>query len=265
MSESTARTHTAPAESAEAVNSAPAKRPRRARLNPWRAWTPDEDAKVRELYSLRTKAAALAALPGRTWQAIKSRGMRLGKSAGRAWSPAEDATLRDLWPDAAARTIRQKLHRSWHAIELRATLLGIGSLRWAGYTSVSAVAEKHGYCAATLRRILHLYAAHFASLPLSESSELPSPAMRVRKRSDAKVTQRMVDDQAALDAIEWWQAMESRPQAAKRLGVPGRTLSAVMRRAPDAPGYMERRPPAWWDALWAAHGVTLRPWRSVAR
>jgi hypothetical protein len=243
----------------------PAKRKRRPNINPWRKWTPAEDAKVRALYSLRTKDAALAALPGRTWQAIKCRALRLGKSSGRAWTAADDATLRNLWPDTAARTIREKLRRSWRAIDLRAVALGINSLRWAGYTSVSAAAEKHGYCGATLRRILGLYAAHFASLPLSATADLHSPATHVRRLGNAKVTHRVVDDQAALDAIEWWQAMESRPQAARRLGVPGRTLADVMHRAPDAPGYMERRPPAWWDALWAEHGVSLRPWRSVPR
>lgn len=96
-----------------------------------RTWTPEEDARLRELYPF-TQTRELPALLGRSKLTIKVRAanMHLRKdpeaSMRRRWHPDEDAVLRMLYADTPTDGIAAVLGRSLSTTFQRARKLGIG-------------------------------------------------------------------------------------------------------------------------------------------
>lgn len=67
-----------------------------------RAWTEAEDDAARRLYPVGGPQAALAALPGRTLNAVHVRAHLLGCTRRPHWTASEDDRLRLLWGDGLA-------------------------------------------------------------------------------------------------------------------------------------------------------------------
>ena len=227
-------------------------------------WTPEEEAVLRTLYPEGDRDVILAALPGRPWHGIQVRASKLRVLRKPAWTPEDDALLRQLWPDCAVRTIRKRLGRSWAAIRHRAVALGITKQRWAGYVTVNRAVRTSGLCTRAFLCALRGYQQHFATIPPgSERDELPSPSLVYRKKP-GRYGQRMVDAQAARDAVEWWLARETMTQAAKRLGVPLHVLSYAARAAGVMVPKYHRFAPGWWDSFRAERRERSTELRSAA-
>lgn len=180
--------------------------------------------------------------------------------AHRVWTPADDKVLRELWPDCAVRTITSRLGRSWHACRDRARNLGIVSIRWCGFVTIKQMEARTGYVSSTLRVVLARYAEHFARLSGVERAELVSPRPVYRTRV-MRYGHRMVDPQAVLDAVAWWESLETRTHASARLGVTTWMMLRACRGAGVNVARMDRRPPAFWDdvlARWRAHVAGVR-------
>lgn len=119
-----------------------------------RAWTPEEDATLRAVSSRARRgvkkldrAAIMAALPGRTWDAVLARRGHLGiDRSRRRWTPAENAVLRAQWRENAVRTIMAALPgRSWCAISRQAAALGLGTVQQ-GWVLYRAEYQRLGLC-----------------------------------------------------------------------------------------------------------------------
>lgn len=212
-------------------------------------WTEAEDAVLRRFYprlkhkrtSARTWAELLRRLPGRTRDGIRMRTDALGISVRRAWSPTEDATLRRLWSDTCVRTIRESLGgRSWHSIEARAIKLRLEG-RWQGYVSLAAAADRLGYDARALLRIFEI--------------EGVQAVVRAPKHSEAG-QHRVVEWDAAQEAVQRWCAKETTRDASNRTGIPFKRLvpwldaAGLMRR--EGTGFVNRLDPAAVDRVVAA-------------
>lgn len=229
---------------------------------PWKPWTPADDEAVRALYPAAARDVVLAALPGRTWMATSVRARLLGVrrvaySGRKVWTPADDEALRAMWPEHVRKTICANLGRSWAAVVHRAKVLGLvaDGVRWKGYLTVTKAARRTGYAPRTFLRILGAYREHFAAIGANEAAVagIPAPSLTARNRPWLKHAHRMVDAQAALDAVEWWMAMEGAPQAAARLGLPYTTLVRRMEMAGVKVEKNGRRPAAWWNDFIAAN------------
>ncbi len=243
------------------------------RASPRVGWERIEVVKLRRLYPRASWDELLAALPRRTRDAIhemarslnlRREEYRVGRYAARVWTPAQDATLRAMWPEHCRRTICERLRRRWTAVAARAMVLGIAgteSSRWAGYVTVVAAAKLTGYSRAAFNRGLAAYQRHFRSLAAGGARDaLPSPALTVRGRSGHRA-HRLVDAQAAIDAIEWWDTQEKALDAARRIGVTYRALLIAVGLSGHRLRNAERHAPEWWDDIVAMHG----PKRKVTR
>lgn len=229
-----------------------------------RPWTPEEEAVLRALYPEGDRDVILAALPGRPWHGIQMRASKLRILRRPTWKPEDDALLRQLWPECAVRTMRQRLRRSWAAIRHRAVDLGITKQRWAGYVTVNRAVRTSGLCTRAFLCALRGYQQHFATIPPgAERDELPSPSLVYRKKP-GKYGQRMVDAQAAHDAVEWWLARETMTQAAKRMGVGAHVLSYAVHAAGVRVPKYARFAPTWWDAFLADRRQQAAELRSAA-
>ena len=176
------------------------------------------------------------------------------------WTPEEDKVLRELWPDCAVRTITSRLGRSWDACRHRAYDLGLSGVRWSGFVTIAQMVTTTGYDNRTLTGILRRYCKHFAQLSGVERAELTSPRP-IFRRSGRPKAHRMVDPQAVLDAVAWWESLETRTHASARLGVTTWMMLRACRGAGVNVARMDRRPPAFWDyvlARWRAHVAGVR-------
>lgn len=233
-------------------------------------WTPAEDAILRRMYPRATTPARVAglkaALPRRTWHAIRVRAARLHLLKKPKWTAAEEATLRELWPDYAAEKIRRELPgRSWEAIERRASELGLE--RWGGFVTRQEGARRLGYTIEGFRRLLTEYSAHYRGLPQAERSVRPSPepALRSDRRAKgSKWAHRVVDWQACLDAHEWRNGLETTAEAARRLGIPYPTLQGWLAEDGALHGnarrHRVRRDPSVYDRVAEAHKAQRDRW-----
>lgn len=180
---------------------------------------------------------------------------------GYGWTAAEEQLLRELWPDCSRRTLCERLGRGWWGVSKHARSLGLtgdgtnkSPVRWAGYVTPHAAAEKAGVGRREFNTILAAYQEHFAALSQAERAELPSPSLSLRGRATGKRPHRMLDAHAALDAVEWWDALETSTHAAERFGVTMETLRAAVLRAGQTVPRHTRRSPQWWDDIVAMHG-----------
>ena len=185
----------------------------------------------------------------------------------RVWTPEEDKVLRELWPDCAVRTITSRLGRSWDACRHRAYDLGLGGVRWSGFVTIAQMVAPTGYDNHTLTAILLRYCDHFAQLSGVERAELTSPRPIFRRGGRPKA-QRMVDPQAVLDAVAWWESLETRVHARERLGLGPDVLRRAIEHSRVTVKRYERRPPAFWDGVvtrWLARPDRSGPLPGVVR
>jgi hypothetical protein len=179
-------------------------------------WTPAEDESVRRLYPTAGPAAALAALPGRSLNAVHLRAHGLGCTRHPHWTPRDDARLRLLWGDGRPLPyLARKLGRSELGVYEHARVIGLPVGCPQGWEYLSHAADRTGYHESQLRRILKA-----AGKRLTPALSLPGP-----RRPRASV----VDPQDVDDAITRWQTSEPAERAARRLGHCGEMLRRRLR------------------------------------
>jgi len=227
---------------------------RRKETAPWREWTEKEKADLRRLYPVEPLAVVYRAIPRHTPRAIRQKAHRLGLQTPYLWTREDDVLLRELWPEHSRRTILERFPSlTWNAIAKHAARLGLSAVRFSGYATLATAARAIGIDRMPLRRAIVAYQRHYATIPLgAERDALPSPSFsaRVKSRKGAHV---LVDMQAAIDAVVWWDSQEDSAAAARRHGMPFTTLRDALKRAREVLPRYTRRPPAWWDAFIAAN------------
>lgn len=183
----------------------------------FKAWTPADEAKLREAYARGGYKAACAVLPGRTAASVMHRANRLGVLVRRRWTKADDETLRTLWEiGLGIKEIAADLKRTACTTYVRAQKLGLPLGCPDGFEYLSAAAERAGYCTTQLRRILR-----WAKVTIRRSLGGPTEAAR---------RFHIVDPLEVDDALARWHATEPVQAAARRLGLCGETLARRLRK-----------------------------------
>ena len=237
-----------------------------------RRWTEEEVSRLRSLalsgrWETASRSELLAAFPGRTLHAIRLRAARLRPGARQrpnAWTREDEKVLRELWPSTSERTIRHELRRSWPAIRHHAGLMGIAHLRWQGFESPKAAAQRAGYDRRTLAKILRAWNRHYQTFSIDARAELPNPAVRPMRAhfgaNAGKKYPRRVERGTVDLAVAWWCGLETLGEACERLGMrylpPGGARAAGVRRG-------DRHTPEEWDRLLLA--LRRRPGTVAAR
>ncbi|MBN3757194.1 hypothetical protein G3N95_29930 [Paraburkholderia sp. Tr-20389] len=95
-------------------------------------WTAEEDAIVREIYSTgKPIKCGLDRLPGRSWDAVKTRAYRLGvrRYEAKSWTDAEIKILKKIWKQSGSiKSLSRKLpNRTYYAISEQAKRIGLPS------------------------------------------------------------------------------------------------------------------------------------------
>lgn len=188
----------------------PSKR-RRGKGNKAPPWLPEEDAILRKSYRKRTNIELLEVLPSKTFDAIRSRLRALGlrRKKVRKWTADEEKTLLLEWKELNPRSLRAKLKgRSWASIHAKAEEMGLPDGVPQGYLSLSQLEAKTGFSRKKLRLILEA-----ASVQLKNS--YPSR----RRQSTQRAWSYIVEEGAALAAVEWFVGLETLGAWIKRTGV----------------------------------------------
>jgi predicted DNA-binding protein (UPF0251 family) len=172
---------------------------------------------------------------------------------GCRWTAAETRALRDGWQDVGRATLLARLPgRTWCAVHTRARRLGLGMGVRQGHLTLRAAARVLGFHHQTLPRILA-----WAGVPVVRCHGLGRVRVAFAARQQRPHRWRTVDADDARAAVERWLAAETPTDAARRLGVPRRTLHDWVTRAghrPAVPRGDLRLGPEVYDALAAAHG-----------
>ena len=183
-----------------------------ARVNhrPWlgEPWTEAEAATLRASYGPGGVHAAMAALPGRTRDAINRKVIRMGiqRSRRRLWTAEEDERVRMNWGLSTIEEMALMLGRTRDAIFYRATwILKLPSGAPEGWEFLTHAADRVGYSRQALRTILR-----WAGVKLS----LPYQDLR-GKSPQARIVETIDID----DAVELWMKTETQAEAARRVGV----------------------------------------------
>lgn len=182
-----------------------------------RAWTPAEDAVLRDAYLDGGSHAAVAALRGRSLAAIHHRVQRLGLFRRRRWTEQDDARLCELWESGLSKgQIAQQMARTPGTLYHRAQQLGLSLGVPRGNEYITNAAKRTGYAVAQLRRILNWSGRRVHQCLGRTSGE--------RSRSFHYVDPMDVDD-----AIAEWHATEPLEAAARRVGMCAETLARRLR------------------------------------
>lgn len=226
---------------------------RALRARTWAAtWSPKEDAVIRARY-LSDRCAPIALELGRTPTAVFHRARRLGMTKNRRWTPADDAALRYAWGEGTLRQIATKLGHTPLSTYWRAQKLGLGLGCPDGYEYLSHAAERAGYTATQLRRILA-----WAGVKVRRSMS--------RNVRGGRVPHIVVPFDVD-DAVSRWHATETVEHAARRYGAHGdlvrrwlaRAIAAGVRVPPKPRSKAHWRVPSETiDAVVAAFGRPMR-------
>lgn len=180
-------------------------------------WSLAEDETLRAAYSSGGIHAAQAALPGRSQTAIYHRARRLGLSRRRRWTEADNNRLRVLWDLAIPLTrIAHELGRDKAAVYVHAQAMRLPLGCPEGFEHLTAAAERVGYPAKTLRRILA-----WAGVPVKVTLSRPVRASWRRQ---------IVDPLDVDEAVAAWLKTEPAEAAARRLGISGDRLRDRLRK-----------------------------------
>lgn len=257
-------------------------------------WTPEEDARLRELVTRPLPGRArrlaplvwpevLAAFPGRTRDALQRRISVVRAAAGlrakRTWTRDEDRTLRESWTEVARRTILARLPgRSWCAISQRAVhVLGLPTIPQ-GWEILGTAAKRRDAAKSHVRNVIawsRAWAplvealcdwAHEVSRLYGHASERPATGWETGAVVTTKHTTTftagasltLVEEGALDDALDRWDAWWSSGTAASQWNVWRHLLAEWARRdgwrSPHRSPFL-RLPPSWWEAIAADHGL----------
>lgn len=177
----------------------------------FKPWTVREDNALRAAYLAGGYKAAVRALPGRTAGSIFHRAQRKGLLVRRRWTRADDERLRTLWDlGVAIAWVARELGRTQATTYWRAQKLGLPLGCPDGFEYLSVAADRTGYDASQLRRVLR-----WAGVPIRVSLGRPTQAGR---------RFHIVDPLDVDDAIAAWHETETLHSAAQRFGVADETM-----------------------------------------
>lgn len=180
-------------------------------------WTKEEERVIREFYPRIKKGKKgivvwdelLKRLPGRTKESCQVRASRLRVSVRAQWTVKEDEFLLNSYADYSARALMTALPgRSWNSIRIRAVNLGIQDTRWQGYFSMKATADKLGFSEDGLERILDDMGVTIRTRSVSD-------------KKGSKFQHKVIEWDAAEQAVTDWLKLETPRQAAARWGLQG--------------------------------------------
>ena len=136
-------------------------------------WSPEEDAKLSELYLTNTSIENIAEALHRTPNAIKGRICRL-KLSDRIWTSEEEMWLRQNYTDLGKNVCAQHLNRSLDSIEHKVNKLQISTRNWTDedteWLIVNYAITPVSICADFLNRSIHSITAKAASLNLVKAT-----------------------------------------------------------------------------------------------
>jgi hypothetical protein len=220
-------------------------------------WTAEEDDVLRAFYPTGA-SLVVAEKTGRDRAAVRLRARRLGVKVRPRWSAAEDGLLRDMWGHFPIGAIAAATAHSVLATYKRAAAMSLGRGCPVGFEYLQAAADRAGYSASQLRRILR-----WAGVPLHRA---------MVRRPEVPGAKHFVDPALVDNAVADWHKTETPAVAAKRYGVAGNGLRRRLREAhasglamprdPAKPGGRRhwRVPSETIDAIAAQHG-----WRPVSK
>lgn len=188
-------------------------------LSDFAAWTPEEDACLRDAYLSGGIALAKRALPERSEISLYHRARRLRLSRRRRWTDSDDKHLADIWEQGLPlRTIARRLERTMKTTYWRAQKIGLPLGCPQGFEYLSAAAKRTGYATSQLWRILA-----WAKVPVRKT---------LSRTSMDRVSHHhhVVDPFDVDEAIEAWSKTETAEAAARRLGISGDRLRARLRK-----------------------------------
>jgi hypothetical protein len=195
-------------------------------------WTDAEHEVLRQLYPLQDKQAIMAALPGRTWNAIRMRAHRLGVGVKKHYTATEDKKLALLW-DSGLRlsAIAEEMGgRTPQSLYDRGVQLGLTAGCPEGFEYITDAADRTGYEVETLRNIMR-WAGVRRRMAISDPS-------RRGKERPAAWHRHFVCPLEIDDAVERWHATETVNGAARARGLTDMTLARWLTQA----GVLEVRP-----------------------
>lgn len=173
------------------------------------AWTPADDAILREHYATRGPAWCASEI-GRTLPAVYRRAQALGVKNRPAWSDREDGMLAMMWGVQPIPKIAEAIGRTSLAVYGRAYELELGRGCPRGHEHLSNAAVRAGYDKDTMRRILR-----WANVHIAKAVAPPRPGS-VRELRRPRWT---VDPADVDEAVARWCATEPVHCAADRLDV----------------------------------------------
>jgi hypothetical protein len=91
----------------------------------WHLWTADDRLILRRVYPVTGMPGAMAALPGRSEDAIRRQVSLLKIPHPNTWLPEQDKILRDVYPEEGPSAVQALIpHRSIKSIYQRAAKIG---------------------------------------------------------------------------------------------------------------------------------------------
>ncbi len=174
------------------------------------AWTPAEDAVLRECYVAEGPVRVVELL-GRSLSSVQHRAARLGLWRRRRWTANDDRRLVVLWGERSLAAVARALDRTEATTYWRAQKLGLPLGIQPGHETLTEAAERTGFSADTLRGILR-----WAGVRRSRTMSRPEAGIRYARQ--------MLEPIDVDDAVAAWMACEVVNDAANRRGMLGDTL-----------------------------------------
>lgn len=136
----------------------------------------------------------------------------------RRWTSDEDKWLRWWWGSATIAKIAERLNRTPNGIYQRARKLSLGLGKPNGYATLDDLSQRSGY---HRHYLVTIFKHHGVSLRRCQWSD-PS---QLRGRRYHRI---IVEEEAAMEAIQAWSSMETLHAAARRLGLVDSTLRSAL-------------------------------------
>jgi len=192
------------------------------------AWSPEEAAVLRAGYTGRGGAARVAAQLGRKYKSVTIRAERLGLKTHARWTADEDRRIGNLWGEKTIPEIAQAIHRTPIGVWERAKKIGLPIGCPDGCEYLSVAAKRVGFSDEGVRSI-----CRWAGVPIRQ-------AMGLGKK-DPQYTRTVVDSFELDEAVKAWLGTETVNEAARRLGLRNRKLTACLEAAKGVPKKPRRR------------------------
>lgn len=139
----------------------------------------------------------------------------------RPWTDADDAIIATHIGEMSIDRLAKLIHRHRDATIRRCRALGyVTGTRVRGWDTIESAVRRTGFCEATLRRMRAMF--RWRSQPAVVNSR------SLRKRGNAKPRWKLYRISDIDAAAEWWQSTETVNEAAERVKVHHRMLSAIL-------------------------------------